>query len=481
MVNGLKRLRGRLDVGRWLTSVGIAHWEVPSSDGSRKFFFDNGCLFDPTHTGKDACIIGHPDGGVSYKCFHNSCADRRMRDVYDLHGEPGPAFYDDALATTQAQTSHQKREGRVQWRQRPEPPAWQPAPQKFADFMGKTFTWDWVIPDVLLAGQNLMIAGPEKCLKTTVCIELMLSIASGSPFLETFPVTKPGPVMFVSGESGEPVLWETTRRIAKAKGLDLSKDLPLFFEFSLPTISDPAHIDVLRELIVKHQLSMVVVDPAYLSLLSAGESTNTADNMAMGPLLKRYGDLSSGTNCVMGLIHHATKGRSEPGDEIELADMAGAGFREYARQWLLLRRRERFTDAAAPHQIALQIGGAAGQNSKWALSAIEWDGVYQENGQKTPRIWQCDLKPWQEVEAEEESEKLLSEEEKKADIRRQLVAHVQLATGRISRNALQTKVKSKRTEVGDQIDSLVAERVLEEILVPHGDRVDRYYTMKGSE
>jgi hypothetical protein len=477
--DGLKRLRGRLDVGRWLNSIGVTHWEVPSSDGTRKYFFDNGCLFDPTHTGKDACIISRADGGVAYKCFHNSCADRKMRDVYELHGEPSASFYDDSAPVQQSSTPA-RRESKGQWRSQPEAPTWSPAPQKFSDFVAKEFTWDWIIPDVLLAGQNFMFAGPEKCLKTTICIELMLSVASGEPFLGTFPVAKPGPVMFISGESGEPVLWETTRRIAKAKGIDFGRDLPLRYEFSLPIISEPSHVDMLRELIEKHSLSMVIVDPAYLSLLPIGSSVNTGDNLAMGPLLKRYGELSQGTNCVMGLIHHATKALSDYGDDIKLTDMAGAGFREYARQWLLLRRREAFIDAAAPHRIAMQIGGAAGQNSKWAIEAIEWDGTYLDNGQKSPRIWQCDLKPWHEAEAEAEAEKMKSEEELDADIRQQLIAHAQLALGKISRNSLAKKINKKRQRVFDQIDSLVHEQIFEEILITRGDRVDRYYSMRAT-
>ncbi len=52
--------------------VEIDHVEH-GKDGETKYILAH-CLFDPSHTGKDAAIFQYANGSLGYKCFHSSCS-----------------------------------------------------------------------------------------------------------------------------------------------------------------------------------------------------------------------------------------------------------------------------------------------------------------------------------------------------------------------------------------------------------------------
>lgn len=69
----------------WLDEHGIGHKEpVEGHDGRLKYVLEN-CVFDPSHQGRDAAVFFTPEGDdegmIGYKCFHDSCSDKRWADV----------------------------------------------------------------------------------------------------------------------------------------------------------------------------------------------------------------------------------------------------------------------------------------------------------------------------------------------------------------------------------------------------------------
>jgi hypothetical protein len=99
----------------------------------------------------------------------------------------------------------------------------------------------WFIPKVLVRGQPGVIAGPSKGMKTSVMIDMAVSLAAGRPFLGAFDIAEPARVAVVSGESGEHTLQETAFRVCEARGVTLA-DLGdrLQWCFVLPTFPDAA-------------------------------------------------------------------------------------------------------------------------------------------------------------------------------------------------------------------------------------------------
>ena len=64
----------------------ISKYNIPvksidhTPNGTVKYILEH-CLFDESHTGKDAAIFQKPDGTCGYKCFHNSCSNKHWKDI----------------------------------------------------------------------------------------------------------------------------------------------------------------------------------------------------------------------------------------------------------------------------------------------------------------------------------------------------------------------------------------------------------------
>jgi P4 family phage/plasmid primase-like protien len=58
---------------------GIRLKDPERSGGYTKYVLADGCIFDRDHGGKDAALIVGSQGGITYHCFHNSCANRDWR------------------------------------------------------------------------------------------------------------------------------------------------------------------------------------------------------------------------------------------------------------------------------------------------------------------------------------------------------------------------------------------------------------------
>ncbi len=88
------------------------------------------------------------------------------------------------------------------------------------------------------------------------------------------------------------------------------------------------------------------------------------------------------------LCHHCrkpAKTRSSADYEPpELDDISWAGFSEYARQWILLGRREEYELGTGQHKLWLSIGGSAGHSALWGLDV-------DEGPAGSPRTWKVDL------------------------------------------------------------------------------------------
>ncbi len=110
----------------------------------------------------------------------------------------------------------------------------------------------WLVESVLVEGEPAVIGGPKKTLKTTCAIDMALSVASGTKFLNHFPVAKKVKVAVLSGESGTATLQETANRICKAKGINLA-DANVLWQNDLPCLSDPFDRQQLQQGLAQHQ------------------------------------------------------------------------------------------------------------------------------------------------------------------------------------------------------------------------------------
>jgi hypothetical protein len=272
----------------------------------------------------------------------------------------------------------------------------------------------WLVDRVLVADQPVVVGAPKKSLKTTTMIDLAVSLASGKPFLNKFHVPEAVPTYLLSGESGGFVIQETYFRVCRAKGIDPeSAEGFIFFEEQLPQLGVKEHLDELARVIKENSIKVVIIDPLYLCLLCGmpGRKLDAANLFDMGPLLKGVAELCRRHGATPILVHHFKKNGTEPFELPELEELAFAGIQEYARQWVMLKRRKRFEPGSGVHNLWLVVGGSAGHSGEWALDVNE--GTMGDDFQG--RIWDVSVKPASEVRTEQTEQTKTAKVEKEAE------------------------------------------------------------------
>jgi replicative DNA helicase len=232
----------------------------------------------------------------------------------------------------------------------------------------------WLIKHVLVRDQPVLLGGPKKSLKTSIMLDAALSLGSGRPFLGRFEVPERLNVAVLSGESGQITIRETALRVAQAKGVKLAA-CDVLWGFDLPRLGVEEDLQALSAALRDNQVGVVFIDPAYLCLL-AGASDLQANNMfQVGPLLLRVAKVCAEAGTTLVLVHHTTKPagmlRMQTGEPLELEDLAYSGFQEFARQWVLINRRQKYEPGTGKHLLWLNLGGSAGHSGCWGLDIDE--------------------------------------------------------------------------------------------------------------
>jgi len=288
------------------------------------------------------------------------------------------------------------------------------------EFLEASYDLRHLVKDCLIQGQPGVVGGRSKCCKTLVALDLALSVASGTPFLGHFEVPQPENVGFFSFESGPATLQLNFYRMALARGLspDDIFDLPIFWQHEhRPCLSDASHIGALGELVAKHDLRLLVVDPLYLTLFGPDDAPKSGDLFFMGQRLAGLGDLSLATGATVLVLHHFRKSAIQDNDEpagLEELSMSGVG--EFVRQWILLQRRETYANDGT-HQLWARIGGSAGHSGLYGLTITESDSQGRPWSTSVERVQ--DVR--QEIKATRESRRAADREKKDDENRRRLL------------------------------------------------------------
>ena len=239
-----------------------------------------------------------------------------------------------------------------------------------AELMAMDMRPEFLVKGILVRGAPCIIGGRSKVLKTSIAVDLALSLGSGQKFLGRYDVSKQVRVAFWTGESGAPTIRETALRIAKSKGIEL-RDVSVEWSFDLPKLCRTDHLAALEAVIKEKRLDVVIIDPLYLSLLSA-ETAGSAGNLyAMGAALEPLSRLAQATGCTIILLHHFKKsGIPDPDNPAALEELSQSGAAEWARQWILLQRRTPYGSDGV-HDLWMRAGGSAGHSSLVAVSINE--------------------------------------------------------------------------------------------------------------
>jgi len=268
-----------------------------------------------------------------------------------------------------------------------------------AEFAATDHTLEWHVPHFLVKGQPGVVGGPSKALKTSIMLDLAISVASPSPssqFLERFPVEPASRVVLISAESGESTIKETAQRICRAKGVRLDQ-LRISWCFQAPKLSNDEDIAAIRRELDARPAELIIIDPLYLCLLSGNSEVSPANLYQVGPLLRRIATACLESGATPVLVHHFVKSGAMSHEPASLESLAFAGIGEFARQWMLINRREKFRPGTGHHKLWLNCGGSVGFSSIWAIDIDEG----QINNDFAGRRWAVTVRTADDVQADQ--------------------------------------------------------------------------------
>ena len=267
------------------------------------------------------------------------------------------------------------------------------------------YSIEYLIDGVLVDLQPAVIGGGYKTLKTSIAADLALSIAFGGRFLGVFDVPVAHRVVVMSGESGLATLQETARRICRAAGRRL-RDASVIWSPDLPRFDSEPHMDALRRFLTDDEATVCIVDPAYLAM--GGNPEDHKNVFAIGERLRSVGDACMSVGVTPIICHHAKRAKSD-NEPMELGDLAFSGWAEWARQWILLNRRERFDpDSNGEHNLWMTVGGSAGHFGLWGLDITE--GRQSDPG---GRSWDVEIIPASDARATSQTDRQRQQNDQK--------------------------------------------------------------------
>lgn len=270
---------------------------------------------------------------------------------------------------------------------------------RWDEFQAADFPQRYLIPGVVVEGESLIIGGRTKGLKTMLTLDLMVSLASGEPFLGYFPVSSPAPVAFLSGESGKATLQRAAKTMAEERGAHVPND-NFLIDFKLPSLSDKSHLAAIESAVREYGIKLFCIDPAYLATLSAGNADKAGNQFAMGLILEPYGRIGVETGCTMALVHHAKKTtRAEAFKPMSRDDLTQSGFDAWMRQWILISRRSEYR--RGQHDLHMEAGGSACHGGQWRVAVDEG----QPSDPLIGRRWVVTVSPIDEAERAEAAAK----------------------------------------------------------------------------
>lgn len=235
-----------------------------------------------------------------------------------------------------------------------------------AAFAAGDFRPTWLVKKVLVKGEPAGIGGPMKSLKTSIAVDMAISLATGAPFLCHFDVPQPIRTAIISGESGRSTLQMTANRVCESKGISLGGiGENLHWCFDVPCLSDAPGMTFFVERLAARKCEVAYLDPLYLML----GDVNAASMFEAGSLLRNVATQLLANGITPVILHHARKALKY-GDPMELADLSHSGFAEFLRQFVLINRISGLT-AYGHNELIVKIGGSAGHSGEYRVEVDE--------------------------------------------------------------------------------------------------------------
>lgn len=180
----------------------------------------------------------------------------------------------------------------------------------------------WLFSTVWPSDAYGVVGAAQKVGKSWLMMDAAVSVASGTPWLDTFRTETAGPVVLFVGEGGARKMTRRGRAIAHHKGL-VWDDLPILMAERVPRLSDERQINALAVELSRFPAKLVIIDPLYLAAAGA----NASQLYEMAKVLEPLQVTCQHAGTALMVAHHTNRDTSRKGSE----RFSGAGPAEWGR------------------------------------------------------------------------------------------------------------------------------------------------------
>jgi AAA domain/RepB DNA-primase N-terminal domain len=282
-----------------------------------------------------------------------------------------------------------------------------PEPQNLFALMKNVKAPEWIVRELIAVGSCGFVAGQPKVYKSWLALDLILSVSTGIPFLDHFPVRNKGPVLYIQEEDSVPMVKSRLDKVWPGKQADKMhrvgatvvwdpadpRDEPqvnALFRAGV-TITDPGWQSWLDEQLSKgysgEEYRMVLIDPL---MMVAGEVDENRSQEMTTKLFKPLKQLADKHTVSVMIVHHMKKGENGKfvrGGQMMLGSTANHAWAENS----LYIRRTRGGDIVVERESKFTVEGSFKvtrlRNKLWTPAVVDDrldDGSSQEEGETHP-------------------------------------------------------------------------------------------------
>jgi hypothetical protein len=239
----------------------------------------------------------------------------------------------------------------------------------------------WLVGEIWGEGEVGFISGLPKSYKSWLALDLAVSVATGTQFLNNFQARKKN-VLLIQEEDPRPVLQTHLSQVAASKGLinvenmgndtiEMRYELPsnLYIVSNVGFVVNEDWLELLNQWVVDREIELLILDP--LSMI-AGDVDEFKLFELMSGLLKPLKMLRQETGTAICIVHHHTKDATKTGGAGMYGSVAFWAWEEAAlhlsTEGLTRVRAERFSKHDMLHPITIELGDV---NERWDPQMVQ--------------------------------------------------------------------------------------------------------------
>ena len=231
---------------------------------------------------------------------------------------------------------------------------------------------DWLVDGIFSADQPTIFGAASKATKTTQLVDLSVALATATPWINSFDVSKRRRVLFITGESNRRAISKRIKRALKVRKLNWSdvQDWLRVEAIEFPAIPSATDQVGIKNDIDEHGIEVVIIDPLYRGL----KGLDTHRMAEVGDAIISFVAACKPASVIIS--HHTIKSAAREFGTPMLEDLSGAGLAESCGNWWLIGRNKKY-EFDGIHDLTVSFGGRDEQSGVKRIIFNEKDWTFE--------------------------------------------------------------------------------------------------------